>query len=235
MSHRFSLLLLEPNEIYFEDFLANLIDEQRSSDDPIRDGHLKMCSKSIIFDPKDKMEPIIKIVYKDCKRLYEWPVKLDSKDANVLAVECSQYTEILEKNILAPYVFKSESRTFLFSMQYARIETLLQHLSQLHRASSLQPYEQNDMVSEDPLRKLMRPMLSLTNWINLQIAMIVFSRHKRYKFDPLWLNDIYEGIIVDNTVDEIKPLITNPGRLLLSTSAIYFQPYNNIQPVYTYY
>lgn len=61
--------------------------------------------------------------------------------------------------------------------------------------------------------------------------MIVFSRHKRYKFDPLWLNDIYEGIIVENTVDEIKPLITNPGRLLLSTKGIYFQPYNNIQPV----
>lgn len=61
--------------------------------------------------------------------------------------------------------------------------------------------------------------------------MIVFSRHQRYKFDPLWLNDIYEGIIVENTVDEIKPLITNPGRLLLSTESIYFQPYNNIQPV----
>lgn len=61
--------------------------------------------------------------------------------------------------------------------------------------------------------------------------MIVYSRHKRYKFDPLWLNDIYEQIIAENTVDEIKPLITNPGRLLLSTKGIYFQPYNNIQPV----
>lgn len=145
--HRFSLLLLEPNEIYFEDFLANLIDEHRTdADEPVRDGHLKMCSKSIIFDPKDKMEPILKIVYKDCTRLYEWPGKLDSKEVNVLAVECSQYTEMLEKNVLAPYTFKNEKRTFLFSMQYARIESLLQHLSQLSRASSLQPYEQNDMV-----------------------------------------------------------------------------------------
>lgn len=144
---RFSLLLLEPNEIYFEDFLANLIDEQRTvTDDPIRDGHLKMCSKSIIFDPKDRTEPIIKIVYKDCQKLYEWPGRLDSKYTNVLAVECSQYTEMLDRNVLAPYVFKYEKRTFLFSMQYARIESLLQHLGQLHRASSLQPYEQNDMV-----------------------------------------------------------------------------------------
>lgn len=148
MLNRFSLLLLEPNEIYFEDFLANLIDDERKTadDEPVRDGHLKMCSKSIIFDPKDKMEPIIKIVYKECKKLYEWPGKLDSKDANVLAVECSQYIEMLERNVLAPYTFKNERRTFLFSMQYARIESLLQHLSQLYRASSLQPYEQNDMV-----------------------------------------------------------------------------------------
>lgn len=97
------------------------------------------------------MEPILKIVYKDCKKLYEWPGKLDSKDVNVLAVECSQYTEMLERNVLAPYTFKNEKRTFLFSMQYARIEPLLQHLSQLQRASSLQPYEQNDMVSADEL------------------------------------------------------------------------------------
>lgn len=92
------------------------------------------------------MEPILKIVYKDCKKLYEWPGKLDSKYVNVLAVECSQYTEMLERNVLAPYTFKNEKRTFLFSMRYARIEAVLQHLSQLHRASSLQPYEQNDMV-----------------------------------------------------------------------------------------
>lgn len=61
--------------------------------------------------------------------------------------------------------------------------------------------------------------------------MIVYSRQKRVKFDPLWLNDIYEKIIAESTVDEIKPLITNPGRLLLSTNGIYFQPYNNIQSV----
>lgn len=138
---------MEPNEIYFEDFLANLIDECATGpDDPIRDGHLKMCSKSIIFDPKDIMEPIIKIVYKDCEKFYEWQGRLDSRDVNVLAVECRQYTEMLERNVLAPYTFKNEKRTFLFRMHYARIEQLLQHLSQLHRASSLQPYEQNDMV-----------------------------------------------------------------------------------------
>lgn len=67
--------------------------------------------------------------------------------------------------------------------------------------------------------------------IFFQIATIVFSRYNRLKFDPLWLNDIYERVVADFTVEEINPLIMNPGRLLLSSSGIYFQPYNNIQPV----
>lgn len=66
---------------------------------------------------------------------------------------------------------------------------------------------------------------------SFQIATIVFSRHKRVKFDPLWLEDIYETVLTENTVDEINPLVLNPGRLLLTTKRIYFQPYNNIQPV----
>lgn len=64
-----------------------------------------------------------------------------------------------------------------------------------------------------------------------QIATIVYSRHKRVKFNPLWLDDIYETVLIDHTVDEINPLVSNPGRLLLSTKRIYFQPYNNVQPV----
>lgn len=65
----------------------------------------------------------------------------------------------------------------------------------------------------------------------MQIATIVFSRHNRLKFDPFWLKDLDECTVIDNTVDEINPLVTNPGRLLLSTKCIYFQPYNNIQAV----
>ena len=85
---RFSLLLLEPNEIYFEDFLVSLIDEEddEKSDEPPRNGHLKMCSKSVVFDPKSSAEPITKIAYKDCDKIFIWRSKLKSKDANVLAV-----------------------------------------------------------------------------------------------------------------------------------------------------
>lgn len=51
------------------------------------------------------------------------------------------------------------------------------------------------------------------------------------KFDLHWLGDITEPIVIEHTVDEISPLVTNPGRLLLTTRCVYFQPYNNVLPV----
>lgn len=88
-SLRFSLLLLEPNEIYFEDFLVSLLTKDvidSGAETAINDGHLKMCSKSIVFDPKDRMSPILKIHYRDCDDIYQWPVSLHTKYDNVLAV-----------------------------------------------------------------------------------------------------------------------------------------------------
>ncbi|XP_053694361.1 protein FAN-like isoform X2 [Sabethes cyaneus] len=216
---RFSLLLLEPGEIYFEDFSVDLL--------PTHDGHsssrskpsssmptattigrLKMCSKSVVFEAKDNLRlPLIKVAYKDCLQIRRWePSSLSSSDCNVLAIECSQYTEMLNENVVQPYQFRQERRTFLFSFHYAKLEDYLQQLCQLHRASTLHAYEQNSMI-----------------------ATIVFSRHNRVKFNPLWLENLYEKIIVDYQVDEINPLVVNPGRLLLTNVFVYFQPYNNIQ------
>lgn len=149
--HRFSLLLLEPNEIYFEDFLVNLITEAPCDDIIVPDeqrhiGRLKMCSKSIVFDPKDFDLPMIKITYKNCSRIFIWPGKINGKESNVLAVSCNQYTEMLSKNIVAPYTFKMEARTFLFNFHYAKVYEYLDQLRQLHRASKLHACEQNDMV-----------------------------------------------------------------------------------------
>lgn len=99
------MLLLEPNEIYFEDFSVNLLNNNNLDDNknnnaknmnrPKEDkdenqmisGRLKMCSKSIVFDPKDIQLPIIKISYKDCDKIYSWPGKLTGSETNVLAIK----------------------------------------------------------------------------------------------------------------------------------------------------
>lgn len=38
---------------------------------------------------------------------------------------------------------------------------------------------------------------------------------------------------METQADKIAPLVVNPGRILLSTERLYFQPYNNIEPVRT--
>lgn len=61
-----------------------------------------------------------------------------------------------------------------------------------------------------------------------QIATIVFSWYNRVKFDPVWFDSIYEKVICDYVVNEVQPLIVNPGRFLLTNKTLYFQPFNNI-------
>lgn len=61
--HRFSLLLLEPGEYYFEDYIASLATSETNI---WLNGRLKVCSLSLVFDPKDYHKPIIKIPFTQC-------------------------------------------------------------------------------------------------------------------------------------------------------------------------
>lgn len=79
---RFSLLLLEPAEIYFEDFSAFMFPldaDEHDFEKKKQIGRLKMCSKSIVFDPKDINRPLIKIPLKDCISISEWDGELASR------------------------------------------------------------------------------------------------------------------------------------------------------------
>jgi factor associated with neutral sphingomyelinase activation len=209
---KFSLLLLDPGEIYFEDFSAVLIPPDitpKTFDNKKQDGRLKMCSKSLVFDPKDINKPIIKISLKDCVVIEQWKGSAKYLTSNnVLTVNCREYIEMLEGNIVAPYKFK-ESTNFLFQLNYANIMNCLPQICQLHRASTLPAAEQADMI-----------------------ATIVHSRQARVSFDPLWL-DLYEKVVLETEADKVTPLVVNPGRILLSTSRLFFQPYNNVETVST--
>ena len=59
----------------------------------------------------------------------------------------------------------------------------------------------------------------------------MYSRQSRVSFDAKWLEDIYEKVICETQANKISPLVVNPGRIVLTCSRIYFQPYNNIESV----
>ncbi|KAL3282016.1 hypothetical protein HHI36_005219 [Cryptolaemus montrouzieri] len=206
---RFSLLQLDPGEIYFEDFSVVFIPAdttKRTYDSKKQDGRLKMCSKSLLFDPKDISKPILKIQLKECTVIEQWKGSSKFIDSdNVLAVNTKEYIEMFESNLISPYTYKG-SANFLFILKYGKIINCLPQICQLHRASSLPAGEQIDMI-----------------------ATIVHSRQARVSFDQLWL-DLYEKVVLETQADKVTPLVVNPGRILLSTKRLYFQPYNNVEP-----
>lgn len=57
------MLLLEPGEYYFEDYIASIA---VTEDNTWTSGRLKVCSLSLVFDPKDYHKPILKIPFTQC-------------------------------------------------------------------------------------------------------------------------------------------------------------------------
>uniref|UniRef100_A0A8B9KSY0 Neutral sphingomyelinase activation associated factor n=1 Tax=Astyanax mexicanus TaxID=7994 RepID=A0A8B9KSY0_ASTMX len=81
-------------------------------------GSLKICSKSIIFEPDDQNEPILKIPLKDCKRIEVYLIK--------------------EGNAVSPYRYLRGERIVIFQLDIPKkTEDVVQTLLQLHRASCL--------------------------------------------------------------------------------------------------
>ena len=142
-------MLLEPGEIYFEDYSASLFPTQvnRENFETRRQlGRIKLCSKSLVFDPQDFNKPIIKIPLQNCIGIKRGKRPWASEEDNVIQIECSNYVEMLEENVIAAYKFKQEKTLFLFLLNYAKVDDCLSHILQLYRASTLPPHEQSSMV-----------------------------------------------------------------------------------------
>ena len=79
---RFSLLLLEPGEIYFTDVAVILIRDQNkpaNAEGNFSRGRLKICSKSVVFVPQadpgqSNLEPLLKFPLTDCTEIIGKPL-----------------------------------------------------------------------------------------------------------------------------------------------------------------
>lgn len=70
LSDRFTMLLLEPGEIFFEDYSVRMRIQDPSNSNKTEwiDGRLKLCSKSLVFVSKDINLPLVKVQLKEtCK------------------------------------------------------------------------------------------------------------------------------------------------------------------------
>lgn len=199
------MLLLEPGEIYFEDYSCIITQQNSLKSDYFREGRLKLCSKSLLFEPRDWTYPLIKLQFRDCVEL----CLVDSTERNnVIVVKVKQYAEMLEENILAPYKFFYEKKDFYIFFDFASAEECLGQMQQLLRASTLHAPEHNSMV-----------------------ATILHSRYMRMKFDPVMMDDFTEEIVCELQAEKISPLVRHQGKLALTPTTIYFQPFSNIESI----
>ncbi|KAL4234400.1 hypothetical protein ACF0H5_006047 [Mactra antiquata] len=209
---RFSLLLLEPGEIYFEDYSVYFYpsyEDDATAEKNKQRGHLKICSNSIVFVPKEKEFSILKVLFKNVSKIDEYEPSLKSKFVQKdrgFTVSTDVYIEMKKDNIISPFIFRKEKSKLLFSLNYVTVDDCLALICQLNRASTLPKAEQSAMINA-----------------------IVLSRQSRVKFNTSWLDDLYEKTQLEYQADKITPLVTNPGRVMLTTSRLYFQPFNNVE------
>lgn len=203
------MLLLEPGEIYFEDYSCTMSDKESLVEGKARQGRLKLCSKSLVFEPRDWACPLIKLHFKDCTAIsIVKPRSFSQSSSQVIKVKTKQYAEMLEENILAPYKFVYQEREFYICFDFASAEESLGPMQQLQRASTLHAPEHNSMV-----------------------ATILYSRYKRMVFDRVMMDDFTEEIVCELQAEKISPLVRHQGKLALTHTTLYFQPFSNVEGV----
>ncbi|CAJ0953315.1 unnamed protein product [Ranitomeya imitator] len=102
---RFSLLLLDLEEYFFEQHLAHHITKSGDAIERSVSGSLKVCSKSLIFEPDKIEEPILKIALRDCSRIEveDGDHLFRNNKHKRFSVVFSQVNLIKEQNIVTPY------------------------------------------------------------------------------------------------------------------------------------
>ncbi|XP_060921119.1 protein FAN [Labrus mixtus] len=204
---RFSLLLLDLEEYYFEQHTAYFVITCSKKDRKVR-GSLKVCSRSIIFDPDDLTEPIIKIPLRDCQR-----IQFEERESNPFTnprlssifISCVQLIFIKESNVIAPYRNERGEKRVCFQLEEcSKTEDVVQTLLQLHRASCLDKLgDQTAMIAA-----------------NLQ------SRLARSSFDKNCFQSVAEKPHMECAVERVTPLVSNPGHVCITDQNLYFQPLN---------
>ncbi|XP_069368910.1 protein FAN [Paralichthys olivaceus] len=204
---RFSLLLLDLEEFYFEQHIAyhvpNISKKERKSR-----GSFKVCSRSIIFDPEDLTEPILKIPLRDCKKI-EFVEKennpFNEPRPSAISVSCGQVIYIKESNVISPYRNERGLKKINFQLEvWTKTEDVVQTLLQLHRASCLEKLgDQTAMIAA-----------------NLQ------SRLARSSFDKNCFQNVAEKPHMECAVEMVTPLVSNPGHVCITDENLYFQPLN---------
>lgn len=230
------MLLLEYGEYFFEDLSANLNENAQ--------GRLKICSRSVIFEPIDQKRPVVKYPFKHFAskiRIVEESIVFDSTCA----------FELKANNKIGPYkqignINPSVSGHKGSGSSGADGEDSL--LGNLGEISNSDKYTGMSTATE-PIRVTFHLLHSDTRDIARKMEKIrsihaevekrgtgsgaaeellapLIKTATNFSFDTSQLVDFHEKFLLKDAImlKRIKPLIVNPGLLMVTEARVYFQP-----------
>jgi factor associated with neutral sphingomyelinase activation len=222
---RFNLLLLQENEIYYNDFAATLFTSKTAR--MKYSGRLHLCSHSLIFVPEEAKIPIMYLDYtkmdQDASlvpfnppKSYEYAFKPFNTDS-LFSIKIDQVTEMKKLNKHHPYIVKKEETELIFGITFITASEFINKVK--------------------PIFQVWRNIQSVSKFSIIdRVKRNYQSQQSQFTFDVTWLEDFREQQLYETNGVRVTPLVDTPGRFLLTNSRIYFQPFNNIssKPVKKY-
>ena len=145
MTTRFNLLLLEEDELFFEDYAAtiylpskqdNVLVSQRKQ----LSGRLKVASKNLLFEPHSISNPIMRFPYREMISL-----NMDKSKQHLIII-ASQIIRLKEHNIIGPYNFKeinepNKNGVYIFEPSYSKLDDFVGLVVRIHEINKLKRIE----------------------------------------------------------------------------------------------
>ncbi|KAH9320915.1 hypothetical protein KI387_015554, partial [Taxus chinensis] len=220
---RFSYLLLDEGEFYVQDWIAtcrqgSMDNSQNIETSPWQlhqmKGRLRLCSKSIFFEPDGLSVPIIRFPMHKVKKveaLTETPIlpnydhdKWQGRQESFV-LEASLHVTMKENGIDAPYNFEKQDTVWVFSLEFSPVQQFLKQ-AQSFISINLLPNMERDMIL-----------------YNTRV-----QKEAQAQFDTTNLMDLSEKICLNVPSAQVTPLVREPGRLVITQTHLYFQPLFNL-------
>jgi len=211
--NRFSLLLLEEGEYYFDDYEAAYYPTSASDQAAIQNkqvGRVKVCSKSILFAPDKSRYPILKFPFDNVVGCGKWNGSLLQllEGKEVFVIRSEKRIEMKANDQNHPYNFvQSGKEEYRFSLGFETLINFLPKIQNLIRISQLHIQE-----------------------CQSQLSMLIEERESGILFNNTWLVNISEKTQIQLTANQLTPLVKTPGRIVVTDQRLYFQALNNVNP-----
>lgn len=201
-SGRFSLLLLEEGEYYIKECVVECAaPPQFWGEGGIRPlvGELRLCTKSLFFEPDDVRVPIVRIPFLDIQ-------ELEGISENKMRLTASRWATMKPYARDEPYIFyKGVACEWVFALSYCGLGSFLPNAQEM----------------------LLYSRMPRTEMIRMQEKFIQDMKD-RHAFDIGSLKEYHEKILIEKSATFVSQLSHEAGTFAATKERIYFHPLCNV-------